>query len=452
MASHEGAEAEIFILERDLKSIRLFKDEVVEAQDLVEEGIAIRVVKDGGIGFSVTNILERDQLTKAFKSALRMARSSNRIPNWSQLPKSDDTKASPHLNLYDKELASSSAEDVVSLAMRMSKRVVSHDGAAYSLTGVLMVLSEKFSVINSNGLEHLSEPSSILHSRIIVDEKKNERYMAVMDQFSTRKLRDFRPEEEADKVVSEVSDMARLPGKPVSSGRYDLILTPEAVGAFVSYLVSPMITGRSIQMGVSCFTGMLRKVIAVDSFSLIDDGRVDGGLGSALIDDEGTPTKSTPIIENGVLKNLLYDALTACQVGVASTGNGRRLSETLGRTYLTPPEPHPSNLIVKNGDLSPDELIKETSKGVLVHSIDYTFPLVPEQGYFSMMSSVPALVVDNGEIVGQTKDVTVSGELREALRKISGIGKYSQQSIHIGSLAATCPHLLMKDMVLSKTA
>jgi PmbA protein len=451
MASHENAEAEIFILERDLKSIRLFRSEVVEAQNLIEEGIAIRIVKDGGMGFSVTNVPEQDQLGKAFKSALKMARSSNRIPNWGQFPKFDDSRESPQLNLYDKDLASSSAEEVIGLALRMSKQVSSHDDAVYSLTGVLMVLSEKFSVINSNGLEHLSEPSSILHSRIIVEAKKNGKYSSATNQFSTRRLSEFRPEEEADKVVSVVTDLGRLPEKQVSSRRCDLILAPQAVGGFVSYLVSPMITGRSAQMGVSCFTGMLKKVIATDSFSLIDDGRVVGGLGSASIDDEGTPTRSTTIIENGILKNFLYDALTACVAGVVSTGNARRASETLGRTYLTPPEPAPSNLIVRNGDISPDELIRETAKGVLVHSIDYAFPLVPEQGYFSMMSSFPLLMIDNGEIVGQTQNVTVSGDLREVLMKIIGIGKYPQQTIHIGSLTATCPHVKMRDVVFSKT-
>jgi predicted Zn-dependent protease len=196
---------------------------------------------------------------------------------------------------------------------------------------------------------------------------------------------------------------------------------------------------------------MLDKVVAAHSFSLIDNGRVEGGLGSAMIDDEGTPTRSTTIIENGVLKNFLYDALTACPSGSASTGNARRASETLGRTYLTPPEPLPTNLIVGNGEHSPEELVEETGKGILMNSIDYTFPLVPERGYFSMMSSFPALVIEKGEIVGHAQNVAISGELKEVLMKISDIGRYARQSIHIGSMATTCPDLKMRDMVFSKS-
>lgn len=451
MASHENAETEVFILKRDLKSIRIFRNEVVEAQNMVEEGVAIRVVKDGGMGFCVTNVLERDQLERAFRYALRMAKSSNRILNWSQLPKPENPKSSGALYLYDKELASSSPEEVMDLALRMSKRVASYGEAACSLTGVLMVLSEEFSIVNSHGLEHLSELSSILHSRVIVEAKKNAKYSTEMNQFSSRRLSEFRPEEEVSKVASMATERIQLPEKPISSGRYDLILAPEAVGAFISYLVSPMITGKSTQLGVSCFTDMLDKVVAAGSFSLIDNGRSEGGLGSALTDDEGTPTRSTTIIENGVLKNFLYDALTAYLRGVTSTGNARRASETLGRTYLTPPEPLPTNLIVRNGDYSPDELIEETRKGVLMDSIDYSFPLVPERGYFNITSSFPALIIENGRIVGHAQNAAVSGDLREVLMKISGIGEYARQSSHIGSLAASCPHLKMGDMVFSKS-
>jgi PmbA protein len=452
MASQENADVEIFVLERDLRSIRIFRNEVVEAQDMVEEGIAIRVFKDGSMGFSITNIGERDQLLRAFKSALRMARSSNKIPNWSHLPKSDDSRHSLPLHLCDKKLAASTPEEVVDLALRMTKRLNSHEEIAYSLTGVLMVLSEKFSILNSYGLEHLSEPSSILHSRVIVETKRSEKYSVGINQFSTRKLSEFKPEEETNKAISMASEVSGLPEKPISNGRCDLILAPEALGGFISNLVSPMITGTSTKMGVSCFTGMLNKVIATDSFSLIDDGKLEDGLGSASVDDEGNPTRSTTIIEKGVLKNFLYDAITACQAGASSTGNAKRTSETLGRAYLTPPEPLPNNLIVKIGDYSTDELIQETSKGVLINSIDYAFPLVPERGYFNMTSSFPAFIIEDGQIVGHAQNIATSGVLSEVLMKIRGVGKHTRQSINVGSLVTTCPHLKIEDVAFSKSA
>jgi PmbA protein len=195
---------------------------------------------------------------------------------------------------------------------------------------------------------------------------------------------------------------------------------------------------------------MVNKAIATDSFSLIDDGKLESGLGNASVDDEGNPTRSTTIIEKGVLKNFLYDTITACQAGVSSTGNAKRTSETLGRAYLTPPEPLPNNLIVEIGDYSTEELIQETAKGVLVNSIDYAFPLVPERGYFSMTSSVPAFIIEDGQIVAHAQNMATSGMLSDVLMKITGVGKNARQSINVGSLVTTCPYLKIEDMALSK--
>jgi predicted Zn-dependent protease len=450
LASHENAEAEVFILKRDLKSIRVARNEIVEAQNIVEEGVAIRVVKDGGIGFSVTNKLERDPLERALKHATTMAKSSTKSFNCVHLPESNEHLRPPaSLHLSDKELAASSPEDVADLALRMLKHAASYDQATCSITCVVMVLSEEFSILNSHGLEHSPEPNSILHSRIIIEAKKSTRYSTAMKQFSSRRLSEFSPEEEVAQVISMADERLGLPSKTISKGKYDVVLAPEAVGAFISYLLSPMIVGKSTQQGVSCFADVLNDKIAAESFSLVDNGIVEGGLGSALVDDEGTPTRPTTIIENGMLKGFLYDILTACQSGTVSTGNARRASDTLGRTYLTPPEPLPTNLIVRNGDYSYDELIKETEKGLLIDSLNYTFPLVPERGYFSIISSFPALIVENGEIVGHVHDITISDELREALMKISGIGNRARQSIHIGSVVAIAPHLRMRDMAVS---
>jgi PmbA protein len=449
LASHENAETEVFILKRDLKSIRVAGNEIVEAQNIVEEGVAIRVVKDGGIGFSVTNKLEYDQLERALKHAMSMAKSSTKSFNYVHLPESNEHLRPPaSLHLSDKELAASSPEDVADLALRMMKHKASCDQTS-SITCVVMVLSEEFSILNSHGLEHLSEPNSVLHSRIIIEAKKSTRYSTAMKQFSSRRLSEFSPEEEVAQVISMADERLRLPSRAISKGKYDVILAPEAVGAFISYLLSPMIVGKSTQQGVSCLADMLDEKVAADSFSLVDNGRVEGGLGSALVDDEGTPTRPTTIIENGMLKGFLYDILTSCQSGTDSTGNARRASDTLGRTYLTPPEPLPTNLVVRNGDYSYDELIRETEKGLLIDSLSYTFPLVPERGYFSIISSFPALMVENGEIVGHVHDITISDELREALMKISGIGNRARQSIHIGSVVAIAPHLRMRDMSVS---
>lgn len=224
-----------------------------------------------------------------------------------------------------------------------------------------------------------------------------------------------------------------------------MILSPESAGAFTCYLIGPMITGKSVQVGASCLTNMTNKRVASESFSLIDNGRAPGGLASAEVDDEGTPTRLTKVVERGVLKTFLNDTLSASLNETDTTANARRASDTLGRTYMTPPKPLPTNLIVEKGNHSLDELVEATKTGIIINSIGYTFHLVPELGYFNIVSNSPALVVENGKIKGYAQNTAFTGKLVETLMNIDGIGKDVRQSASLGSMVCFSPYLRIRD-------
>lgn len=450
LATREGAETEIFLLKRDLKSIRASKNEIVEAQNIVEEGAGIRVIKDGSMGFSATNNLEDSSLEKAFRSALRMAKVSRRNPKWSGLPrKMDNIGEQIPLQSYDAELASKSLEEITELVLRMLKQIDAGNQTNYTLTCALMVLTEEFSILNSHGFEHFSEPSTLLFSRTITDASEGAKYSTATKQFCSHKLSEFIPEKEVFETSRSATDRLSLPQKRIPKSSCDIILSPESVGAFAAYLLTPMIIGRSVEQGVSCFTNMLNTKVSADSFSLRDDGHLKGGIGSATIDDEGTPTRETKIVERGTLRGFLYDTLSACWSDTSSTGNARRASDALGRTYLAPPEPTPTNLVVESGDFSPEELVEETKHGVLIDSINYTFHLVPERGYFNMTSNFPSLIIENGEIEACTQNISISDELCKTLMKIGGIGKNVGQFAFLGSIMTSVPHLKINNMPIS---
>jgi len=450
LANREGIEAEVFLLKRDLKSIRITSNEIVEAQNIVEGGAGIRVARNSSMGFSATNTLERNSVETAYRSALRIAKSSARIPNWGGLPTPLPTsRESVSLDSYDKELALKSPDEIAELSLEMLKQVTGHSSSSSALTSVLIAVFEEFSIFNSNGLEHLAEPSTVLYSRIIVEAKKAAECCTAMKQFCSRRLADFNPESAIEEAIRSATQVLHLPRRRISKSKCDVILSPQSAGAFTAYLVAPMIVGKSVQTGASCFTNMSNTRVAVESFSLKDQGRIKGGIGSAIVDDEGNPTRTTTIIKNGLLKGFLYDILTACRSEESSTGNARRASDTLGRTYLRAPEPLPTNLVIESGDYGSEELIEETKEAVLLDSIDYTFPLVPERGYFSVTSSLPALLIEKGEIEGYTQNLTISDELSKALTRVSGIGKDIQQSTYLGSTVTFSPYLRIRDMAIS---
>jgi PmbA protein len=450
LANRESVEAEVFVLKRDLKSIRITNNEIVEAQNIVEEGAGIRVVKDGSIGFSATNIMERDSVEKAFRSAFKIAKSSAKIPNWNGFPANPQTpNESLALNSCDEALASSSPDEIAELSLKMLRHATRSNSNTCFLTSVLTALSEEFSILNSNGLEHIAEPSTILYSYIMVEVKRANKYGTASKQFSSRRLNEFNPEKAVEEAKNSATQILNLPRKRVSKNQCDVILSPQSAGALTAYLISPMIVGKSVQAGASCFTNMLNTKVAAESFSLRDDGRMKDGVGSSIVDDEGSPTQSTTIIGDGLLRGFLYDTLTACWGGETSTGNARRASDSIGRTYLTPPEPLPTNLVVDIGSYDFDELLEETKEGVLVDSIGHAFPLVPERGYYSVTSNCPALLIENGEITGYAQNLTISDELNNTLTKIDGIGKDAEQSVYIGSIVTCSPHLRIKNVAVS---
>jgi PmbA protein len=332
----------------------------------------------------------------------------------------------------------------------MLRQVTKLDKGSPALTCVLIVLSEEFSILNSQGLEHMADPITLIYSRIMLEAKGDVGYCTAMKHFCSHRLADFNPIGLVDEVTHAATRLFHLPKRHISKTKSDVILSPESTGSFLAYLVAPMIVGKSVEQGASCFSNMLNRKVATDLFSISDDGRVEGGLNSASVDDEGTPTRSTTIIKNGMLTGFLYDTLTASSRGLVSTGNGRRVSDTLGRQYLSPPEPLPTNLVIERGDYSPEELIQETKEGILINSSDYVFPLAPERGYFSMTSGVPALLIESGEEKGFTQNLTISGKLGEVLMQITGIGKDLTQSMFIGSTATLSPHLRVKDMTISQ--
>jgi len=235
LANREGVEAEVFLLKRDLKSIRITSNEIVEAQNIVEEGAAIRVARNGSIGLSATNTLQHDSIENAFISALRMAKSSTRIPNWSGLPTQLPTsQESIVLNSYDEELASKSPDEIAELSLEMLRHVNGHSSSSCALTSVLMALFEEFSIFNSNGLEHLAEPSTILYSRIIVEAKEAAECHTAMKQFCSRRLADFNPESAVEEVARSATQVLHLPKRRISKSKSDVILSPQRIHSIPS--------------------------------------------------------------------------------------------------------------------------------------------------------------------------------------------------------------------------
>ena len=192
----------------------------------------------------------------------------------------------------------------------------------------------------------------------------------------------------------------------VRSGRMPVIFAPEGMPVLLLAL-SLGVDGKNVFLGSSPLAGKLGEKVADERFSIADNPLIDYAGASGTYDGEGVPHQATPLMENGFLRNFLYDLDTAGRAGAKTTGNGVGCS--------------PTNLVVNEGTTPFDDMVKHTEEGLLVHSVLGLGQGNPISGEFSVNLHV-AYKIENGEVVGRVKDVMLAGNTYTALNNIMAIG------------------------------
>ncbi|MEG3070470.1 MAG: metallopeptidase TldD-related protein [Candidatus Syntrophopropionicum ammoniitolerans] len=191
-------------------------------------------------------------------------------------------------------------------------------------------------------------------------------------------------------------------------------------------IISSALTAEAVQKGRSLFAGKLGNRVAADVVTLIDDGTLEGGIGSAPFDGEGVPTGRTVLIDRGVLQQYLYNTYTAAKDGVHSTGNGVR------GTFMTP-EVGVTNLFIEAGQTPVAELFQDVASGLYVTEVMGMHTANPISGDFSV--GVAGLLIENGEITAPVRGMAIGGNIIELFNNIDAVGDDLQ---FFGSRG--CPH------------
>jgi PmbA protein len=218
------------------------------------------------------------------------------------------------------------------------------------------------------------------------------------------KKRDIDHVEIARKAI-ELFKMAENMAR-ITSGDMPVIFTPEGMKVLLLALTLG-VDGKNVVLGSSPLAGKLGKKIADDGFTITDNPLIDYAGSSATYDGEGVPHRVTPLIEDGILKNFLYDLDTAGRAGVQTTGNGVGCS--------------PTNLVIKEGNTAYDDMVKNTREGLIVHNVLGLGQGNPISGEFSVNLHL-GYKIENGEIVGRVKNVMLAGNTYDALKNIAAIG------------------------------
>ncbi len=197
-------------------------------------------------------------------------------------------------------------------------------------------------------------------------------------------------------------------------GEMTVLLAPGWPGIILHEAIGHGLEGDFNRKGASAFSGRIGERIAAPGVTVVDDGAIADRRGSLSIDDEGTPTGETILIEDGVLKGYMQDRLNARLMGVEPTGNGRRES------YAHAPLPRMTNTFMKNGKDDPAELLSRVKNGIFAKSfgggqVDIV------SGKF-VFSCTEAYRIENGKLGAPVKGATLIGDGPSVLTKVMGIG------------------------------
>ncbi len=208
--------------------------------------------------------------------------------------------------------------------------------------------------------------------------------------------------------------MTNLDSVDAPAGEMTVLLGPGWPGVLLHEAIGHGLEGDFNRKGTSAFSGRLGERVAAPGVTVVDDGTIENRRGSLSIDDEGTPTSETVLIENGILKGYMQDRLNARLMGVAATGNGRRES------YQHVPMPRMTNTFMRSGTDDPAELLSRVKKGIFAKSfgggqVDIV------SGKF-VFSCVEAYLVENGKLGTPIKGATLIGDGPSVLTKVRGIG------------------------------
>jgi TldD protein len=208
--------------------------------------------------------------------------------------------------------------------------------------------------------------------------------------------------------------LVNLDSIPAPAGEMEVVLGCGWPGILLHEAIGHGLEGDFNRKKTSAFAGLLGQRIASPGVTVVDDGTIPDRRGSLTVDDEGTPTNRTVLIEDGVLVGYLQDRLNARLMGMPATGNGRRQS------YAHAPMPRMTNTIMLGGEHTPEEMIRSVQRGL--YAVNFGGGQVDITSGKFVFSASEAYLIEDGKVTAPVKGATLIGNGPDALTKVTMVG------------------------------
>jgi len=358
-------ECEIVVVKKKIITVRITDSEIAEIKQNFDENYGIRLIHDKKItSIQTTN---RQEIEKGIDNAFKT--SSNLKPRdfWDGLPYNIALK--PLDGTFDEKLEKISGANVMDIAQNMINSA-SND-RVNTITGSLNIVSENFEIVNSNGL-HLNDKATYISGIINAESEYGTLPVSGIGHTSGRTLANFSAEQVG--YDAKIMCVESINPQKINSDKYSIIFEPYSVGELLAFVVAANFNFKTFSEKKSCFSNNFEGQIATEQLSLIDDPHIPEGIGTKSVDDEGVETKRRSLIEKGIFKNTFSNLFDSYKEGKQSSGNASRSGSPMGRSSEPIPTSAPHNLKINPGDISQEDMIKDTKHGLLVGRLWSTDP------------------------------------------------------------------------------
>ena len=229
-----------------------------------------------------------------------------------------------------------------------------------------------------------------------------------LDFFETEKTPESFALEAARQAILQLSAV------PAPAGEMEVVLGPGWPGVLLHEAVGHGLEADFNRKGTSAFSGLIGQSVASSKVTVVDNGRMPNRRGSLNVDDEGSPTQETVLIENGILKGYMSDKLSSRLMGIPETGNCRRES------YQAVPMPRMTNTYMLAGEDDPADILRSVKRGL--YAVNFGGGQVDITSGKFVFSASEAYLIEDGKVTAPVKDATLIGNGPEALKYVSMVG------------------------------
>lgn len=402
--------SDIFTEEKTYTHIHLESGKLEKIEQGKERGVGLRIITPWKTFYGSTNIVHGDHIIELAKELSSFSSEDSR----GSVVQGVYTEAAYPFSI-SREPSSVHAEEKVRLVKAVEARAKAGEPRVRQVRVIYRDTRQKVRIHNSEGMDLADTRTQVLLSLLLIGEQDDDMQTAYEAIGGFRGFEFFTPEVVEDLVDKTVKRLTGLLGaREAPMGTKTVVLSAEAGGTMIHEAIGHGLEADLAMEGLSCYKTLLGKPIASPLITVVDDATVPHLRGTYAFDDEGVKAERTVLVQEGILKEYLFDRFHALKYGMRSTGNGRRES------FRYKPIPRMSNTMILPGKDRPEDIIRSVDEGVFVVKMgggqvdtvrgDFVFEI--SEGY----------MIEKGHVADMIKNATMMGNGLKVLQSIDMVG------------------------------